>query len=207
MVSVLNSVKTNRIIVATRNKGKLIEIKEMLKDTDIEVVSVDDFCGIPPLVEDGQTFEENALYKARVISKLLNTTALADDSGLEVDFLNGLPGVKSARFAGKHADDEENNKKLLRLLEGVPLEDRKARFRCVIAMVCSDGREYKTEGFCDGYITLEPRGSNGFGYDPLFCIPKINITFGEMDPAIKNSISHRAKALTEMVKIIKREIT
>jgi len=203
---VLNRAKTNRIVVASRNKGKLIEIKEMLKDTDIEVVSVDDFYGIPRLVEDGQTFEENALCKARAISQILNMTALADDSGLEVDFLKGLPGVKSARFAGEHANDEENNKKLLRLLEGVPFEDRKARFRCVIAMVCSDGREYKTEGFCDGYITLEPRGSNGFGYDPIFWIPEFNMTFGEMEPGIKNNISHRAKALSEMVKIIKREI-
>ncbi|HHU70201.1 MAG TPA: XTP/dITP diphosphatase [Thermoanaerobacterales bacterium] len=202
----LNRAKTNRIVVASRNKGKLIEIKEMLKDTDIEVVSVDDFYGIPRLVEDGQTFEENALCKARAISQILNMTALADDSGLEVDFLKGLPGVKSARFAGEHANDEENNKKLLRLLEGVPFEDRKARFRCVIAMVCSDGREYKTEGFCDGYITLEPRGSNGFGYDPIFWIPEFNMTFGEMEPGIKNNISHRAKALSEMVKIIKREI-
>ena len=202
----LNRAKSNRIVVASRNKGKLIEIKEMLKDTDIEVVSVDDFYGIPRLVEDGQTFEENALCKARAISQILNMTALADDSGLEVDFLKGLPGVKSARFAGEHANDEENNKKLLRLLEGVPFEDRKARFRCVIAMVCSDGREYKTEGFCDGYITLEPRGSNGFGYDPIFWIPEFNMTFGEMEPGIKNNISHRAKALSEMVKIIKREI-
>ena len=203
----LNRVKSNRIIVATRNKGKLIEIKEMLKDTDIEVISINGFSGIPELVEDGQTFEENALYKARTISKILNATALADDSGLEVDFLKGLPGVKSARFAGENADDEENNKKLLRLLEGVPLEDRKARFRCVIAMVCPYGQEYKTEGFCEGYITFEPRGSNGFGYDPLFWIPKFNMTFGEMEPAIKNSISHRAKALTEMVEIIIRETT
>ena len=199
----LNRAKTNRIVVASRNKGKLIEIKEMLKDTDIEVVSVDDFYGIPRLVEDGQTFEENALCKARAISQILNMTALADDSGLEVDFLKGLL-VKSQGC--RRTLYEENNKKLLRLLEGVPFEDRKARFRCVIAMVCSDGREYKTEGFCDGYITLEPRGSNGFGYDPIFWIPEFNMTFGEMEPGIKNNISHRAKALSEMVKIIKREI-
>jgi len=195
-----------RIVIATGNKDKMKELKTMLEGVLVKIVPMNDFDNIPAVVENGQTFKENALIKARTVTGALNMIALADDSGLEVDFLKGQPGVKSARFAGEHATDEENNEKLLKLLKDVPLQKRTARFKCVIALTCPDGREFTAEGTCEGYIVFEPKGNKGFGYDPLFWVPEYNKTFGEMEPFLKNQISHRAKALKKIVKIIGTEI-
>lgn len=197
----MNRINDSEIIIATKNQGKFIEIKNLLKKINLKAISLNELIDVPPLIEDGQTFKENALYKARTISKMFDVGVLADDSGLEVEFLDGLPGVKSARFAGENADDMKNNQKLISLLEDIPLDDRRARFKCVIALVYNSG-EYTTEGICDGYIALEPKGNKGFGYDPLFWVPEYNMTFGEMGPNIKNSISHRAIALSKMVEIL-----
>src|SRR5579863_3914022 len=153
-----------KIVLATRNSNKVKEITAIFGDTPIEFVTLDAFPGAPEVVEDGATLEENAQKKAYEIAKFTNQIALADDSGLEVDFLDGMPGVISARFAGAGCSFADNNKKLLKLLKGVPTEHRKARFRCVMALAVPKGATQTVEGFLDGYITDRPRGEEGFGY-------------------------------------------
>lgn len=184
-----------RLVVATRNEGKLKELASLLALLGIEVVSLEVYPEIPEIPELGDTFEENALAKARVAAAQTGQLVMADDSGLEVDALAGAPGVHSARFAGESRDDTLNNQKLLRLLEGVPWEKRGARFRCVIALVAPDGTERTAEGVCAGVIGYEPRGTGGFGYDPLFYVPEYDRTFAELDLDTKNRISHRGRAL------------
>lgn len=191
--------RMRRFIVATKNKGKLGEIKEILNDFPFEVISMEE-AGITKDIEEyGNTFEENALIKAREIFNATGEMVMADDSGLEVDFLNGAPGIYSSRFAGEGATDEDKNKKLLQLLEGVPFNNRTARFVCSIAVVLPDGEHFTVRGICDGYICVEPAGDNGFGYDPLFFLPEYNMTTAQMNPEQKNSISHRGRALNKMV--------
>ena len=190
------------IVLATRNPNKLREFRAMLQDIDIAIVSFDSFPECPEVVEDGKSFAENALKKARTIAEYTGHVTIADDSGLEVDLLGGMPGIYSARYAGEEADDRKNNEKLLKELGGVPMERRGAQFRCVIAVVDPDGAEQIVEGAYRGIIITEPRGNNGFGYDPVFLDEQSGFTFAEMDPEHKNQVSHRSRAIQELKKIL-----
>ncbi|MCX8129388.1 MAG: XTP/dITP diphosphatase [Clostridia bacterium] len=190
-------------IVASRNKGKLKEISEILADFPLRVVSMEEI-GIDKDIEEyGSTFEENALIKAKEIHSITGNMVMADDSGLEVDFLNGAPGIYSARFAGEGATDEDKNNKLLELLKEVPFEKRNARFVCVIAVVFPDGESFTVRGTCEGYIAFKPEGKNGFGYDPLFYVPEYDMTTAQLAPEEKHRISHRGKALRLMAEKLK----
>jgi XTP/dITP diphosphohydrolase len=191
-----------KMVFATKNKNKEREVSEFLTPYDIEIVSLDEFPGLPEIEESGETFKENAIIKATETCMFTGLMTLADDSGLEVDCLEGLPGVYSSRFAGEDKDDAANNRKLLELLDGVPAEQRTARFKCVMAIATTDCFLYTTEGTCEGIITEEPRGESGFGYDPLFYLPEYDKTFAELDLETKNKISHRARALTGVVELI-----
>jgi XTP/dITP diphosphohydrolase len=191
------------IILATRNEGKLREINELINQLNVKILSLKDIPEVPVIIECGSSFLENALIKAEAIASFTKKVTIADDSGLEVDFLNGKPGVYSARFAGENASDDANNKELLIRLEGVPLSKRGATFRCVIAVVAPEGKEYIVEGECRGIIQFEERGKFGFGYDPLFFVPEYGKTFAELLPEIKNKISHRAKAMEKLRVVLK----
>lgn len=184
-----------RIVVATKNNGKLKEFRKIL--TGHEVLSQTELGITADILEDGQTFEENALKKAREIARLSDALTVADDSGLVVDYLDGQPGIYSARFAGEPSDDERNIDKLLSLLEGVPTQQRTARFVSVIAARFPDGREIVARGECEGLITTQRCGSSGFGYDPVFYVSGFDKTFAEMPDSLKNEISHRALALQQ----------
>ena len=186
------------LVIATTNKGKLREIQQLLKDLGVSVMSLADFHGYPNVIEDGKTFRENALKKAREISAFTGKPSLADDSGLMVDALGGEPGVYSARYSGKDADDLKNNSKLLRKMRDVPDAGRGAQFVCVMALVFPDGKEKVVSGLVRGRITREPRGPGGFGYDPLFYYSRARMTFAEMGPEEKNKVSHRARALKKI---------
>ncbi len=186
------------VIIATKNEGKVREFKAMLEPRGYEVKSLLDIGYTPEIEETGQTFEENAVIKAETISKETGKIVIADDSGLSVDYLGGSPGVYSARYAGEEKNDLANLKKLLKELEGVEKEDRSARFRCALAL-CTPGQETKTvEGSVEGYITEEPRGTNGFGYDPVFLVKDKDQTMAELSSGEKNKISHRAEALKKL---------
>lgn len=193
-----------KIVLATGNRGKVEELKAILKDLQVEIASLKDFPRIGEIVEDGMTFEENALIKARAVCEATGLVAVADDSGLEVDYLNGTPGVYSARYAGENKDDAANNEKLLAALKGVPKEKRTARFKCAIAVCCPDNRFYTAEGACEGVIAEDLKGRGGFGYDPLFLVPEYHQTFGELNAGVKNIISHRGKALEAVKPILIR---
>lgn len=183
-------------IIATNNKDKVKEIKAIL--TGHNVLSQSE-AGIQiEAEEDGTTFAQNALIKARSIKKLTDCAIIADDSGIEVDFLSGAPGIYSARYAGEGCTTDECNEKLLRELMGVPYNERTGRYVCCMALILPDGTEYTFEGKCEGYILTEYRGSNGFGYDPLFFKPEIGMTFGEASPEIKDKLSHRYIALKKL---------
>jgi XTP/dITP diphosphohydrolase len=184
------------IVLATKNEGKISEFKGLLADFDTEIKSLKDFGPIPPVEEDGATFEDNAYKKAALTAKILGLPALADDSGLMAKALGGLPGVKSARYAGEAATDEENNLKLLKAMREV--EDREASFMCIIAIAVPRGPALIYEGRCDGSITQKPVGNKGFGYDPLFYFPPLKKTFAQMTPDEKNRVSHRGKAMAEL---------
>ena len=185
-----------KLILATRNKAKTQEIAHILQDLPLEIFSCLDFPHVPPIIEDGETFRENAVKKAEGVSSYLRMPALADDSGLEIEALGGRPGVLSSRFAGSEGNDADNIWKVLDLMKDVPEHRRRARFRCVIALA-QPGQATKTvEGECSGIIAFEPRGTSGFGYDPIFIFPECNKTFAELGEEVKNRISHRAKALT-----------
>lgn len=189
----------SKLVIATRNLNKMKEIAGILDGGKVHLVSLSEFADIPEVIEDGNTFEENARKKANQIFEATGIPALADDSGLEVDFLNGQPGVFSSRFAGEKATDEMNNQKLLGLMKNVPEPKRTARFRCV--MVYTDGtHEEVIEGTCDGLILTAPRGKNGFGYDPLFFVPEFKKSFAELEMVVKNKISHRGRALAKFKK-------
>ncbi len=196
----------NEIVLATKNKGKLMEFIAMLNDhgIDIPVISLLDIPNAPEVVESGKTFKENAYIKAKTICSYTNLVTLADDSGLEVDYLNGAPGIYSARFAGEPKSDERNNEKLLNLLKDVPKEKRGARFRCALCIMTPWGDYYETDGTCEGIINTEACGEQGFGYDPLFYLPEYKLTMAQLSPEIKNSISHRSKAFKEAIKIFSK---
>ncbi len=196
-----------KIVLATRNKNKVEEIRQILKIylsdeifSQLEILSSDNF-NIPHIDEDGETYEKNALKKAREVYKVTGLPSVADDSGIEVEFLGGRPGVFSARYAGKDATDEENNKKLLKELENVPIERRKAKFKCVIAYVDQDG-ENIFYGETSGRIIFEPRGDGGFGYDPLFLPDGFDLTYAQLPKEVKNRISHRSKALQKFAEFL-----
>lgn len=191
-----------KLVLATRNENKVKEVAQFLAPHDIEVVSLNEFPGFPEIEENGETFKDNATIKATEACMFTGMTAMADDSGLEVDCLNGLPGIYSARFAGEGKNDSDNNKKLLELLQGVPAEQRAARFKCVMAVATTECFVYTTEGVCEGVIAEELRGEGGFGYDPLFYLPEYKKTFAELDLETKNKISHRARALSGVLDII-----
>lgn len=182
-----------KLVLATQNTEKLKEIKALLDFPGLDVVSALDLPGIPPVEEDGATFEENAVKKAATLARLTGCWALADDSGLEVEALNGAPGVHSARYAGEPVKYTANNKKLLSALKGE--SNRRARFRCVLALANPDGDARCVEGTCEGTILEAPRGRKGFGYDPLFQPDGYTQSFAEMDSTEKNRISHRGRAL------------
>lgn len=189
------------IVLATRNQGKIAEIMALLPGVRFEPAA--SFPGCPEPEESGHAFEENALIKARAVARYTEKMALADDSGLEVDALDGAPGVRSARYAGTDASDQDNIFRLLDALDGISDTDRTARFRCVMAVVAPDGRAWTEEGVCEGRILHEPRGASGFGYDPVFVPAGYENTFGELDAAIKNRISHRAQALRRIANVLK----
>lgn len=191
-----------KIIAATKNRGKLKEIAQLLSDLPYDVISMTDAGMTDDIDESGATFEENALIKARAVWKVTGETVIADDSGLEVDHLGGAPGVYSARYAGEGATDADRNHKLLSALAGVPADKRSARFVCAEALIFPDGRELVVRGTCEGYIAEEPAGDNGFGYDPLFYVPEFGLTIAQMDAELKNSISHRGNALRKILDIL-----
>ncbi len=182
------------LVLATRNAHKVREIGQVL-GPGFRLRSLADFPEVPEAPEEGETFEANAVQKAAFAARALGVPAMADDSGLEVDALQGAPGVRSARFAGERATSAENNAKLLRLLKGVQEAQRSARFRCVIALALPDGTARTAEGACAGRIAEAPRGTGGFGYDPLFIPDGYDRTFAELGEEVKNRISHRAHAL------------
>lgn len=198
--------KSHALVVASRNKGKLDELRALLAGLDLEVVSMDDALRRELVViEDGETFEENAIKKARAVSAATMMLTMADDSGLEVDALSGAPGVRSARYAGDRATDADNNKALLDALDALdadpmvraPEKAHKARFRCALALIdpfVRDGEPYVVEGVCEGRVTRTPRGSGGFGYDPLFLVDGTDKTMAELSEDEKNRVSHRARA-------------
>jgi len=192
------------LVLATRNLGKKREIKRILKPLCLDIRSIDEFPDAPKIEETGKTFEENAILKATAIAEFTKSIALADDSGLEVDFLGGKPGVFSARFAGKEANDYANNLKLLSEMENVPEGRRYARFVCCIAIAVPGKLIGTLSGMCDGEITTHLRGQGGFGYDPLFVVRDYNSTFAELSIDIKNKISHRAKALDKAFLLLER---
>jgi XTP/dITP diphosphohydrolase len=199
----------NKLIVASNNDHKIKEIKEILKELPIEVKSLKEEGIDIDVIEDGNTFIENSYKKASEIAQYLKKNnkekfiVMADDSGLVVDYLNGEPGVFSARYAGEHGDSVKNNKKLLENLKGVVFEDRKANFVCAVVLMTSEGKDIKVLGKCSGYIIEDPKGFDGFGYDPLFYVPEFKKTFAQMSGEEKNKISHRGKALEKIKEELK----
>jgi XTP/dITP diphosphohydrolase len=185
------------IVLATRNAGKAKEFQQLLKDFPVEIKNLNQFGPIPDVEEDGATFDDNAYKKASFAAKVLGLPAIADDSGLVVDALDGAPGVKSARYAGENASDEENIKKLLKQMEGK--SNRHAAFECVISIAVPSGPALTYEGRCEGEITSQPQGISGFGYDPVFYFPEYGKTFAELTSTEKNRVSHRGKALAQVV--------
>jgi XTP/dITP diphosphohydrolase len=187
------------IAIASRNEGKLREIAAICADWPVRWVTVHDHPDDWPDVEEtGSTYLENALLKARAVAELTGEAAIADDSGIEVDALGGGPGPRSARYAGEDASEEQNRSALLSALKGVPASGRTARYRCVAALVLADGSERSTEGVCDGTLTAKPRGSGGFGYDPIFVPAGWDVTMAELSAAEKDRISHRGRAFRAM---------
>ncbi len=183
-----------KIVIATSNTHKLLEVKEILKELPYEFVGLNEFPDIPQIEETGKTLLENSLIKARTVHKITGFPTVADDTGLEVNILNGAPGVKSARYSGEKATSKDNLNKLLKDLDGLPYEKREAQFRTVISFII-DSKEHWVDGIVKGIILDEPRGDSGFGYDPIFYIPKLKKTFAELSMEGKNKISHRGLAL------------
>ncbi len=186
------------LVLATKNRGKVSEFQDLFRGFDFEIKSLNDFGSIPPVIEDGETFEDNSVKKAQFTAKVLGLPAIADDSGLTVKALGGKPGVLSARYAGEGATDEANNIKLLKAMKGIG--QRKAAFICVLAIAVPQGPALIYGGTCEGLITQEISGTEGFGYDPLFYYPPLNKTFAEMSALEKNGVSHRGRAMAELQK-------
>ena len=195
-----------KIIFATGNQDKMREIREILADMDVEVVSMKEAGIHADIVEDGSTFEENAVIKAKTICELTGEITLADDSGLEIDYLNKEPGVYSARYMGEDTSYDIKNNNLIERLDGVPKEKRTARFVCAIAAVLPDGKELVTRQTMEGYIGWEIAGANGFGYDPIFYLDDYGCSSAELTPQQKNAITHRGKALRAMKEMLVKVI-
>jgi len=198
------------LLIATTNQGKLREIKELLKDFPLKITSLKNYPDLPDVVEDGETFEANAIKKAVTIGRETGKLVMGEDSGLEVKALNNEPGIYSARFAGskdKNAADQRNNDKLLEVLKDVPDDQRQARYRCLAALADGEKVIGVVEGLCEGAIARGESGENGFGYDPLFYLPQYQKTFGELDPAIKSRISHRAHALEKIKELLSAHLS
>ena len=195
------------VVLASRNRKKRGEIVELLAPHGIQLAGIDEFTDVPDVVEDGETFAENAAKKAAQTAKRLSRWTIGEDSGLEVDALSGAPGVYSARYSGENADDDRNNKKLLDELSGKSAEQRGAQYVCHVALADPSGEiRLSVEATCRGRITLDPRGTNGFGYDPLFLIPEYHRTFGQLGPAAKRHLSHRARAFERFIPQLTRII-
>ncbi|MDY5956667.1 MAG: XTP/dITP diphosphatase [Frisingicoccus sp.] len=194
----------NTIIFATSNQNKMKEIREILNDIDVEILSMKEAGIDADIIEDGKTFEENALIKARAIRDLSGCIVLADDSGLEVDALNKEPGIYSARYMGEDTSYDLKNANIIERLKGLSGEERSARFVCAIAAAFPDGSEETCIGTIEGQIGYEPAGENGFGYDPIFFVPEYGCTTAQLSPEEKNEISHRGKALRAMREIIRQ---
>ncbi|MBM4294496.1 MAG: XTP/dITP diphosphatase [Deltaproteobacteria bacterium] len=195
------------LVMATHNPGKVRELAALLGDLKVRLLSLADFPEIPDIPEEGATFQQNALAKAQAVAGLTGLPALADDSGLEVEALGGRPGVRSARYAadltgGAPPTDRDNWLKLLKEMAGIPWERRGARFVCVAALAWPGGRVHATRGECSGVISFEPQGDQGFGYDPVFWVPEFKRTMAELPPAVKNNISHRARALAALKELL-----
>ena len=189
-----------QIVLASRNRKKSAEMAALLAPHGVEVLSVADFPGVPEVVEDGETFAENAAKKARETARRLGRWTIGEDSGLCVDALGGAPGVYSARYAGEPSDDRRNNEKLIAALADVPDEARAARYVCSVAVADPSGEvRLAVEATCGGRVTRDPRGANGFGYDPYFLIPEYHRTFGELSPLVKQRLSHRARAFERLI--------
>jgi XTP/dITP diphosphohydrolase len=197
---------TPRVVLATRNAHKVTEVRRILAETgvDVDLVGVDAFPDVPDVAETGITFEENSLLKARAVSLATGLPAIADDSGLAVDVLGGMPGVFSARWAGRHGDDAANLELVLAQLSDVPDDHRAASFVCVAAFANGSDHEYVSRGELTGRLTRAPRGTNGFGYDPIFVPDGESRTTAEMSPAEKDAISHRGRAFRGLAKLIER---
>jgi XTP/dITP diphosphohydrolase len=192
-----------KILLATRNKAKVKEYSKLLHGILYEIVSLEDVGIAQEVEESGKTFDENAAVKAKTYAKLSRLVAIADDSGLEVEALDGAPGVRSARYAGEGATDKERIDYLLDKMKDIPSEQRTAQFRCVIAVATPAGKVKLCEGKCDGIITFKPRGENGFGYDPIFYLPDRQLTMAELSMEEKNMISHRGKAAVKARQLLK----
>jgi XTP/dITP diphosphohydrolase len=192
-----------QLLLATRNRDKVRELTALLKGVNAELLSLEDVSQVGEIVEDAETLEANAYKKAREAFRLTKLPTLADDSGLEVHYLNKEPGVHSSRYAGPKATYSDNCKKLLRALRGVPPRRRAARFKCAVVFISVDGVEKIGEGICRGVITEQPRGTHGFGYDPIFLPEGCTQTLAEMSASLKNTLSHRAKAIQTMYDVIK----
>ena len=193
-----------KLLLATNNEAKVREYRDLLRDLAFELVTSAELGMINIVNEVGESLEENARLKAMALAAQSQLLALADDSGLEVDALGGEPGRLSARYAGEKASDRDRISHLLAKLEGVPWERRSARFRCVIAIATPEGKVDFCHGECSGLIALEPKGENGFGYDPVFYIPQLNRTMAELSPEVKNRVSHRGKAARQASRLLKK---
>lgn len=188
-----------KLVLATKNQGKIREFQEAFHRLGIDCISIRDISNVSDPIENGNTFIENAKIKALYYMNACGLPCLADDSGLDVDILNGAPGIYSARYAGTHGDDEANNQKLISQLQGVPMSKRGAQYVCALVLVYPDGRMYEAEGICNGLIQDEPRGTEGFGYDPYFYVPKFRKTMAELTIEEKELISHRGRALRQLI--------
>ena len=195
----------DKIIFATGNKNKMREIRDILSDLGMEILSMKEAGIDKEINEDGKTFEENALIKARAVAEYTDAVVLADDSGLEIDYLNKEPGIYSARYLGEDTSYEVKNQALLDRLSGVKKEDRTARFVCAIAAVLPDKREFVVRETIEGYIGEKPAGTNGFGYDPIFYVDEYGCSTAELSEEKKNEVSHRGKALRAMREVLKKE--
>jgi len=187
------------MLIATNNLSKVKEIKDILDGRQIKILTMKDFPHLPKIEEDGKTYQENAFKKARKISEYTGKICLADDSGLEIEYLKEKPGIYSSRWGNS---DEERINKVLKLLKNVPINKRNAKFVCAAVLVFPDGKTYMVKEECKGIIGFQPKGEHGFGYDPIFLVPEYNKTFAELGDKIKNQISHRGKAMKKMIDII-----
>ncbi|MFH1191110.1 MAG: RdgB/HAM1 family non-canonical purine NTP pyrophosphatase [Candidatus Omnitrophota bacterium] len=195
-----------QLVVATKNKKKLSEIKDILEGTHLKLLSLDAYKDVPLVAENGKTFQENSIKKAVTLARFTGQFCLGEDSGLCVDALGGAPGIYSARFSGRDKSDIKNNLKLLKLLKDVPAIERKAHYVCAVALADKRGLIGVVEGNCSGLIAFEPGGSAGFGYDPLFYIPKFKKTFAQLGEKVKHKMSHRYHALKKAKRIIEKYI-